>query len=37
LKVNEQTLIFTGLDDGLDLVVEPLINPKNGMSVEILK
>ncbi len=37
LKVNEQTLIFSGLTDGAHLVVEPLINPKNGMNVEILK
>jgi len=37
LKIGEQTLIFSGLKDGVDLVVEPLINPKNGMSVEILK
>lgn len=37
LKVNEQTLIFSGIEEGVDLVVEPLINPQIGMNVEILK
>ena len=36
-KINETTLIFSGLEEGTDLVVEPLINPKVGMNVEMLK
>lgn len=36
LKVNEQTLLFSGLNPNSDLVVEPLINPRVGMNVEIL-
>ena len=37
LKLNEKTLIFSGLTEGVNLVVEPLINPRVGMNVEILK
>jgi membrane fusion protein, multidrug efflux system len=37
LKVNETTLLFSGLDENSILVVEPLINPRVGMNVEILK
>jgi len=37
LKVNEKTLLFSGLNEGDELVVEPLINPRIGMNVEILK
>ncbi len=37
LKLNEKTLIFSGLMEGENLVVEPLINPRVGMNVEILK
>ncbi len=33
-KVNENTLIFNGLDEGLELVVEPLINVKEGTVVK---
>lgn len=33
-KVNENTLIFNGLEEGLELVVEPLINVKEGTIVK---
>lgn len=36
LKMNETTLIFNGIDEGLKLVVEPLINAKENMQVGIL-
>ncbi len=36
-KVNEKTLIFSGIPEGEILVVEPLINVSEGMKVEILK
>ncbi len=36
LKVNETTLIFNGLEEGLKLVIEPLINAKENMVVGIL-
>lgn len=36
-KLNETTLMFSGLEEGVDLVVEPLINPRVGMNVEKLK
>ena len=36
LRINETTVIFTGLPEGVDLVVEPLINAKDGINAEIL-
>lgn len=36
LKVNEETLIFTGLPEGTMVVVEPLINVKENLPVEVL-
>ena len=33
-KINTNTLIFNGLDEGLELVVEPLINVREGTVVE---
>ena len=36
LKVNETTVIFSGLEPGVDLVVEPLVNAKEGFNAEIL-
>ncbi|MCG8696519.1 MAG: efflux RND transporter periplasmic adaptor subunit [Bacteroidales bacterium] len=37
LKENERTLIFSGLEEGLQLVVEPLVNVKEGTEVIISK
>ncbi len=37
LKINETTVIFSGLPAGTDLVVEPLVNGKEGVNAEILK
>jgi multidrug efflux pump subunit AcrA (membrane-fusion protein) len=36
-KINEKTLIFSGLDEGTELVVEPLINATENMKVYILR
>jgi len=36
LKVNETTLLFNGLDEGLHLVVEPLINVKENSPVSLI-
>jgi len=36
LKTNERTIIFSGLPEGADLVVEPLVNAKEGSNAEIL-
>jgi multidrug efflux pump subunit AcrA (membrane-fusion protein) len=36
LKTNETTIIFSGLTEGADLVVEPLVNAKDGYNAEIL-
>jgi len=36
LKVNENTLIFNGLPEGVMIVVEPMINIKENLPVEIL-
>lgn len=35
-KVDEKTLIFSGLEEGIDLVVEPLVNATEDLKVEIL-
>lgn len=35
-KVDEKTLIFSGLEEGLDLVVEPLVNATEDLKVEII-
>ena len=32
-KINAQTVIFNGIEEGADLVVEPLINASNNMKV----
>ncbi len=37
LKYNEKTLIFSGLDEGMELVVEPLVNAKDNSAAKILK
>jgi RND family efflux transporter MFP subunit len=36
LKTNETTVLFAGLPEGLDLVVEPLVNAREGYNAEIL-
>ena len=36
LKTNETTVIFSGLTEGTDVVVEPLVNAKDGSHAEIL-
>ena len=36
-KINQETIVFTGLDEGADLVIEPLINAFNGMPVSKLE
>ena len=35
LKINQQSMIFNGLDEGVHVVVEPLINVVEGVVVEI--
>ena len=35
-KVDEKTLIFSGLEEGMDLVVEPLVNATEDSKVEII-
>lgn len=37
IKTNETTVFFSGLDDGVEIVVEPLVNAKEGAKAEILK
>jgi multidrug efflux pump subunit AcrA (membrane-fusion protein) len=37
LKYNQETLIFDGLEQGLELVVEPLVNAQENDPVEILR
>ncbi len=37
LKNMETTVIFSGLPEGVELVVEPLVNAKDGFNAEILK
>ena len=37
LKINETTLIFNGLDENTDIVVEPLINAVENTEVEIAR
>ena len=36
-KINQETIVFSGLDEGSDLVIEPLINAFNGMPVTKLE
>ena len=36
LKSNETTVLITGLKEGADVVVEPLVNASEGINVEIL-
>jgi membrane fusion protein, multidrug efflux system len=36
-KIDEQTLIFSGLEPGLDLVIEPLVNAAENTRVKILR
>jgi len=35
-KIDEKTLIFSGLEEGMDLVVEPLVNATEDLKVEII-
>ncbi len=35
-RINETTVLFSGLPEGLDLVVEPLVNAREGLTAEIL-
>jgi hypothetical protein len=35
LKINQQSMIFNGLDEGAYVVMEPLINVVEGTTVEI--
>ena len=37
VKVNDKTLIFNGIGSGEELVVEPLINVKDNLAVEIIR
>ncbi len=37
LKYNEETLIFSGIKEGAELVVEPLVNAHENSAVKILK
>lgn len=37
LKTGESTVIISGLSQGLDLVIEPLVNAQDGINAEILK
>ncbi len=37
VKVNDKTLIFNGLEAGGEIVVEPLINVKDNLAVEIIR
>lgn len=37
LKTNETTVFFSGLDEGVDVVVEPLVKAKEGANAEILR
>ena len=36
-KINETTLLFSGLDEGMELVVEPLVNVLENTPVEITR
>ena len=36
LKSNETTVLISGLPEGADVVVEPLVNAKEGFNAEIL-
>jgi len=36
-KIDEKSLIFSGLDEGDDLVVEPLVNARENSQAEIIK
>jgi len=35
IKVNQETLVFDGLDEGVVLVVEPLAGATEGTKVEV--
>ena len=35
-KINSETVIFSGIEEGSDIVVEPLINAYNNMNMSIL-
>lgn len=37
MKINDKTLIFNGLEAGVEIVVEPLINAKENLPVEIIR
>lgn len=36
-KINERTLFFNGLEEGINIVTEPLVNARENTRVEILK
>ena len=36
-KINQETVVFSGLTEGADLVIEPLVNAFNGMTVRKLE
>lgn len=36
-KINERTLFFNGLDEGIEIVIEPLVNARENTKVEIIK
>ena len=36
LRTNETTVLFSGLPEGVNVVVEPLVNAKEGYNAEIL-
>ncbi len=37
LKVNEKTLLFNGIEEGLEIVTESLINGKENTLAEIIR
>ncbi len=37
IKINETTLLFSGLEEGVDLVVEPLVNAMENTRVEMVR
>lgn len=36
-KINERTLFFNGLEEGTEIVIEPLVNARENTKVEIIK
>ena len=37
IKINEKTILFSGLDEGEELVIQPLVNVEEGDIVEIMR